>query len=149
MSSTSKESVKRKVFPKGQIVIPVSLRRKYYIDIGDHVDVIAKPDGVLLRPLPKKEEKKSMTDSLFGMFSKYAKGKPKLKKADITKATKEGFVEGWEKRKKSDSFLFRCHRGFISRCQWLVRRPFLPRSFLQDLLFQKKDHGSKRTYQGL
>ena len=96
MASTSKEAVKRKVFPKGQIVIPVALRKKYHIDIGDHVDVIAKADGILLRPLPKKEEKKSMTDSLFGMFSKYAKGKPKLKKADIRKATKEGFVEGWE-----------------------------------------------------
>ena len=97
MGSTSKESVKRKVFPKGQIVIPVALRRKYHIDIGDHVDVIPKADGILLRPVPKKEEKKSMTDSLFGMFRKYAIGKPKLKKADIGKATKARFVEGWEK----------------------------------------------------
>ncbi|MCG2759126.1 MAG: hypothetical protein L6263_11945, partial [Desulfobacteraceae bacterium] len=29
MGATSKESVKRKVFPKGQIVIPVALRKKY------------------------------------------------------------------------------------------------------------------------
>ena len=97
MASTSKESIIRKVFPKGQIVIPVALRKKYHIDIGDHVDVIPKADGILLKPVPKKEEKKSMTDSLFGMFRKYAKGKPKLKKTDISKATKAGFVEGWEK----------------------------------------------------
>ena len=97
MGATSKESIIRKVFPKGQIVIPVALRKKYHIDIGDHVDVIPKADGILLRPVPKKEEKKSKTESLFGMFRKYAKGKPKLKKADISKATKAGFVEGWEK----------------------------------------------------
>jgi len=97
MSATSKESVKRKVFPKGQIVIPVALRKKYHIDIGDHVDVIPKADGILLKPMSKKEGKKSLTDSLFGMFRKYAKGKPKLKKADITGATEAGFVEDWGK----------------------------------------------------
>ena len=96
MGATSKESVKRKVFPKGQIVIPVALRKKYHIDIGDHVDVIPKADGILLKPMPKKEGKKCLTDSLFGMFRKYAKGKPKLKKADITEATEAGFVEGWK-----------------------------------------------------
>ncbi len=97
MSSTSKESVKRKVFPKGQIVIPVALRKKYNIDIGDHVDVIPKADGILLKPVPKKEGKKSLTDCLFGMFGKYAKGKPKLKKADINRATEAGFIKDLEK----------------------------------------------------
>ena len=97
MGATSKESVKMKVFPKGQIVIPVALRKKYNIDIGDHVDVIPKADGILLKPVPKKEEKKSMTDRLFGMFRKYAKGKPKLKKADINRAAEAGFIEDWVK----------------------------------------------------
>ena len=55
MGATSKESLKRKVFPKGQIVIPAALRKKYHIEIGDHIDVIPKADGILLRPLPKKE----------------------------------------------------------------------------------------------
>ena len=53
MSATSKEAVKRKVFPKG---------------------------------------KQSLADSLFGIFGKYTKGKPKLKKADVNKATKAGFI---------------------------------------------------------
>jgi len=97
MSPTSKESVKRKVFPKGQIVIPVALRKKYHIEIGDHVDVIPKADGILIKPMPKKEGKKSLTDCLFGMFGKYAKGKPKLKKADIDRATEAGFIEGRKK----------------------------------------------------
>ena len=97
MGATSKESVKRKVFPKGQIVIPVALRKKYNIDIGDHVDVIPQADGILLKPVPKKEGKKSMTDCLFGMFLKYAKGKPELKKGDINRATEAGFIQEWGK----------------------------------------------------
>ncbi len=97
MGATSKESVRRKVFPKGQIVIPVALRKKYHIEIGDHVDVIPKADGILLKPMPPKKGKKSLTDSLFGMFSNYAKGKPKLEKADISKAMEAGFIEGWKK----------------------------------------------------
>jgi len=97
MSATSKESVKRKVFPKGQIVIPVALRKKYHIEIGDHINVIPQADGILLKPMPKKERERSLTDSLFGMFRKYAKGKAKLKKTDITMATEAGFIEGWEK----------------------------------------------------
>ncbi len=93
MVTTSKESVKMKVFPKGQIVIPVALRKKYHIEIGDRVDVISKADGILLKPVPKKEKEKSLTDNLFGMFGKYAKGKPKLKKADINRATEAGFIQ--------------------------------------------------------
>ena len=97
MAAISKESVKMKVFPKGQIVIPVALRRKYHIKIGDRVDVISKADGIFLKPVPKKENEKSLTDHLFGMFGKYAKEKPKLKKADINRATEAGFIHEWGK----------------------------------------------------
>ena len=94
MVATSKDSVKiLKVFPKGQIVIPVALRKKYHIEIGDRVDVISKADGIFLKPVPKNEKKESLTDCLFGMFGKYSKGKPKLKKADINKATEAGFIQ--------------------------------------------------------
>jgi len=82
MGATSKVSVKRKVFPKGQIVIPVALRKKFHIEIGDHVDVIPKADGILLKPvLPKKGKK----------------WKPKIEKADINRATEAGFIEGRKK----------------------------------------------------
>lgn len=97
MAAPPKDFVKMKVFPKGQIVIPVALRKKYHIEIGDRVDVISKADGILLKPVPKKEKEKSLTDSLFGMFGKYAKGKPKLEKADINKATETGFIQDWGK----------------------------------------------------
>lgn len=97
MAATLKESMKMKVFPKGQIVIPVALRKKYHIEIGDRVDIISKANGIFLKPVPKKETKKSLTDSLFGMFGKYAKGKPELKKADINRATEAGFIREWGK----------------------------------------------------
>ncbi|MCD6198465.1 MAG: AbrB/MazE/SpoVT family DNA-binding domain-containing protein [Deltaproteobacteria bacterium] len=97
MGATSKVSVKRKVFPKGQIVIPVALRKKYHIEIGDHVDVIPKANGILIKSMLPKKRGKSLTDSLFGMFGKYAKGKPKLEKADINEATEAGFIRGREK----------------------------------------------------
>jgi AbrB family looped-hinge helix DNA binding protein len=97
MGATSKVSVKRKVFPKGQIVIPVALRKKYHIEIGDHVDIIPKADGILIKPMLPQKGKRSLTDSLFGMFGKYAKGKPKLEKADISRATEAGFVESRKK----------------------------------------------------
>lgn len=97
MTATSRESIKMKVFPKGQIVIPVALRKKYHIEIGDHVDVISKADGIFLKPVPKNEKARSLTDNLFGVFRKYAKEKSKLKKADINKAMEAGFVDEWKK----------------------------------------------------
>jgi AbrB family looped-hinge helix DNA binding protein len=97
MAATSQESEKMKVFNKGQIVIPVALRKKYHIEIGDRVDFISKADGIFLKPVPKNEKEKSLTDSLFGMFGKYAKGKQKLKKADINRATEAGFIQEWGK----------------------------------------------------
>ena len=95
MRTFTKESFKMKVFPKGQVVIPVALRKKYQIDIGDQVDVISTPDGILLKPLPKKNNQTSLTDRLYGIFSEYASGKSIPTKSDIKKATEEGFIEGW------------------------------------------------------
>jgi AbrB family looped-hinge helix DNA binding protein len=94
MVATLKESVTRKVFPKGQIVIPVALRKKYHIDIGDHLDVIPKADGILLKPMPKKEGKKSLTDCLFGIFGKYLHGAEQLLRHENgTGKTQTGEVE--------------------------------------------------------
>ena len=97
MGTDTIETVKRKVFPKGQVVISISLRKKYQIDIGDRIDVISKPDGILLKPLPKENRQRSLTERLFGIFSDYATGKTRPTKADIKKATEAGFTEGWDK----------------------------------------------------
>ncbi|MEX1325802.1 MAG: AbrB/MazE/SpoVT family DNA-binding domain-containing protein [Desulfobacterales bacterium] len=97
MGTGTKESIKMKVFPKGQVVIPVSLRKKYQIDIGDRIDVISKSDGILLKPLPKENRQRSLTERLFGIFSDYAAVKTRSTKTDIEKATEAGFTEGWNK----------------------------------------------------
>ncbi len=97
MGAGTKESIKMKVFPKGQVVIPVALRKKYHIEIGDQIDVIADSDGILLKPLPKEKSQRSLTERLFGIFRAYASGKSEPTKADIEKATEDGFAEGWNK----------------------------------------------------
>ncbi len=97
MGAGTKESIKMKVFSKGQVVIPVSLRKKYHIEIGDQIDVISEPEGIFLKPLPKDKSRRSATERLFGIFSDYASGRSKPTKADIEKATEAGFTEGWNK----------------------------------------------------
>ena len=85
-----------KVFPKGQVVIPISLRKKYNIDIGDHIQAIASRDGILLKPSSKTKSTGPLTDSLFGIFGKYAQGKQKAGKQEIIKATETGLIKGWK-----------------------------------------------------
>ena len=96
METDTNESIKMKVFPKGQVVIPSSLRKKYHIDIGDQIDVISGPDGILLKPSGKGKKETSLTETLFGIFNKYSLKKQDIGHADISKATEDGFLEGWE-----------------------------------------------------
>ena len=93
MRENSKEPITMKVFPKGQVVIPIALRKKYDINIGDQIDVIPETNGILLKPTTKRTTDKSLTDKLFGVFNRYATGKPDLTKADIRKAVEKGFTE--------------------------------------------------------
>ena len=86
MREISKDPIKVKVFPKGQVVIPVGLRRKYDIGIGDQIDAIPKEKG------PVRE---SLTEHLFGIFRRYAAAKPEPDKNDIRGAVEKGFTEGY------------------------------------------------------
>ena len=84
-----------KIFQKGQVVIPAILRNKYQIDIGDQIDILPMPDGILLKPRPKTHIQKTLTQSLFGIFNTYSNRKQELSKTDIEQATETGFTEGW------------------------------------------------------
>ena len=99
MTSVSKstEKIEMKVFPKGQVVIPVILRKKYNIDIGDNIEVLPTENGILLKPVTKIKKQKSLTDDLFGIFKNYALESKKINKEEILNATEKGFTEGWEK----------------------------------------------------
>ena len=97
MQKQAKSSQKMKIFPKGQVIIPVDLRRRYKINIGDHIEFISIPDGILLKPSRKKQSEQSQTDKLFGIFRPYAKRKNYPGKEKIEAATELGFIEGWPK----------------------------------------------------
>jgi AbrB family looped-hinge helix DNA binding protein len=94
MPQAARKSIKMKVFPKGQVVIPVSLRKEYHIQIGDHIDVVPTEEGILLKSTPGARERGSLTDRLFGLFAPYARKRPELQKEAVIKATEEGFSEG-------------------------------------------------------
>lgn len=85
--------MRMKVFNKGQVVIPVILRKKYNINIGDFVEVVPEDKSVRLIPIKKER----LTDKLFGVFAKYRKDKPELTEKGIEEITEAGFTKGWKK----------------------------------------------------
>ena len=86
---------KMKVFPKGQVIIPVELRKKYNINIGDRIEFTIVKDGILIKPSRDKAADRSLTDKLYGVFSKYSRNKAALDKKSVNEATVSGFIEGW------------------------------------------------------
>ncbi len=93
MPEIQNKYIKMKVFAKGQVVIPVQLRKEYHIEIGDRIDVISTPEGILLKSNTKKENINTLTERLFGIFSNYASDKTEADKNEITKATEKEFTQ--------------------------------------------------------
>lgn len=96
MQENLKSPKKMKVFPKGQVIIPAELRRKYNINIGDRIEFITSQDGILLKPSRQKTNHRSSTDELFGMLRKYVKKMSLPEEDEINEATESGFLEGWK-----------------------------------------------------
>ncbi|MGA1842076.1 MAG: AbrB/MazE/SpoVT family DNA-binding domain-containing protein [bacterium] len=80
-----------KVFNKGQVVIPVSLRKKYKIRIGEKVNVIEEKDGIKIVPI----KENTGIEKIQGIFNKYKKKKI-LTEKNIEKSTEKGFTEGYK-----------------------------------------------------
>ena len=97
MPTKSQKEMTMKIFPKGQVVIPVELRRKYHLEIGDHINFVSTDHGILLKPLRKKHGYTSLTDQLFGIFKQHAETKPSITKKDIEKATENNLSKSWSK----------------------------------------------------
>ncbi len=55
---------------KGQIVIPVKLRRKYHIEAGTTIRVIDEGDRIVLQPVTQ-EYLKKLLNSLYGKYKGY------------------------------------------------------------------------------
>jgi bifunctional DNA-binding transcriptional regulator/antitoxin component of YhaV-PrlF toxin-antitoxin module len=79
-----------KVFNKGQLVIPVALRKRYGIEIGKTVEIRDEKDGIKIVSV----REKGSIGELQGIFNKYAKGRI-LRKEGVEKATERGFTEGY------------------------------------------------------
>ncbi len=73
-----------KTSPKGQVVIPVEIRRKFGIKPGTKIYVSEEEDRVILRPLSN-----NPIESLCGIF----KGGPSLTKALMELRKEEGKLE--------------------------------------------------------
>lgn len=93
MAGASTAQRRMKVFQKGQVVIPIALRKQYDIQVGDFVTVIAGADGILLKPESKGEA--SLTDRLYGTFSRYAAGRKAPSKKTATRALEKGLADEW------------------------------------------------------
>ena len=84
--------MRAKIFNKGQIVLPVALRKKYDISIGDMIEVVAGDNEIKLIPV----KKENLTDKLFGVFNEYTKDKPQITDDIINQATESAFIEGYK-----------------------------------------------------
>lgn len=96
MNKNKNTTKKMKVFPKGQVIIPVDLRRKYNIDIGDQIEFVTIKDGILLKPSIQKPDRGSVAKELFGMLHRYAEGKDYPDDNAIDEATEKEFADGWK-----------------------------------------------------
>ena len=95
MHQKIKNTKKMKVFTKGQVVIPVDVRRRYDIKIGDRIEFIQFEDGIFLKPAKQKPSGRSLTDGLFGVLRSYAKNKAFLEEETINQTAEAGFANGW------------------------------------------------------
>ena len=82
-----------KIYNKGQVVIPVNLRKKYNFNIGDYVDVITVEDGIKLLPVKKTK----IVDKLYGILNKEGK-QAEISENDIDKTSETEFIKGWENK---------------------------------------------------
>ncbi|MGR3303492.1 MAG: AbrB/MazE/SpoVT family DNA-binding domain-containing protein [Candidatus Scalindua sp.] len=75
-----------KVYQKGQIVIPVELRKKYGIEIGGTVNIIQEKKYLKIVPLKKKE-------SILDIAGCFKSKKPFLKKQEIDKLSSQSYIK--------------------------------------------------------
>ncbi len=78
-----------KVFNKGQVVIPVAIRKEFGIEIGDMLDVVADKKEKCVK-LRKAGEMKS--PKLAGSLSRYNRRKRFPSRKEMKKALEEGRV---------------------------------------------------------
>ena len=82
-----------KIYNKGQVVIPVNIRKKYNFNIGDYVDVITVEDGIKLLPVKKVK----VVDKLYGILNKESR-QAEISENDIDKSSEAELLRGWDNK---------------------------------------------------
>jgi AbrB family looped-hinge helix DNA binding protein len=82
-----------KIYNKGQVIIPVNIRKKFNFNIGDYVEVIITEDGIKLIPAKKRKT----VDRLYGVLNKNA-GLQSISENDINKVSEAEFLKGWDNK---------------------------------------------------
>jgi len=95
MSTSHKDNLRGKIFPKGQVVIPALLRKKYNIQIGDPIVFALSDEGILLKPVAT--AKTGSAEKLFGIYASHRAAHDGLSQTDITRSVEDGFTEEWKK----------------------------------------------------
>jgi len=80
-----------KVFNKGQVVIPVAIRKEFGIEIGDMLDVVADREEKCVK-LKRPGEMKSK--KLAGSLSRYNRRERFPSRQEMKKALAEGIARG-------------------------------------------------------
>ncbi len=81
---------------KGQIVIEKQLRDELGVEPGWAAVQRVENGSLVIRFRPPKHN-----DSLFGIFSEYAKAVPEVTNAELTEAAERGYVENYLRRYSS------------------------------------------------
>jgi len=80
-----------KVFSKGQVVIPVSIRKKLGVEPGDMVDVVIDEQEHCVK---MKKLENPVSSELAGTLSRFGKGKKFPSKKEMRRALIEGLSNG-------------------------------------------------------
>ena len=81
-----------KVFNKGQIVIPIAIRKALGVEPGDMMDVIIDQDEHCIK---LKKTEKSISSELAGSLSRFNKRKAFPTKKEMRKALIEGLTDDY------------------------------------------------------
>jgi AbrB family looped-hinge helix DNA binding protein len=90
--------MRMKIYNKGQVLIPTSLRKRYNLNIGDYVNVETEDNSIKITPVRKNR----VTDDLFGILAGKSHKTSIPDKEDINTITESEFVKDWVADNESD-----------------------------------------------
>ena len=87
-----------RVSTKGQVILPKALRDKKKWPAGTKLEIIERPEGIMLKPLPGK--KPYTIRDLAGCLQNYYSGPP-VKIEDMDRLMDEALAKDWRRKAKA------------------------------------------------